>query len=333
VNRETPEHDDDVARLIRLADTRREAPPEATARARWAVRTAWQDGLRRRARRRRIQVGVGLAVAASLILAVGLLLRPATPSAPTLYVQSLAGQARVRPAGDPAAGTPLRQGDPVAVGAEIVTDPDGRVGLGSAAGYSIRLDAGTRVALLGERRLDLLSGALYLDSGSESHRTPALEVRTLYGTARPVGTQFEVRLADDAVRVRVRRGIVQLTGSRGAHEIRAGGEVRLDALGEASRRDVEPYGSDWAWVERVMPGYDIDGRPVRGLLDWASREAGWRLAFADAETERQAAETTLTGSIEGLSVEEALQAVLPASSMGFEVEDGTLTVFRAGSPR
>ena len=60
---------------------------------------------------------------------------------------------------------------------------------------------------LSPSEIELSAGAVYIDTGSESAR---FAVRTPLATARDLGTQFEVRLLDDTLRLRVRSGIVEL---------------------------------------------------------------------------------------------------------------------------
>ncbi len=64
----------------------------------------------------------------------------------------------------------------------------------------------------------------------------SIEIRTALGTARDVGTRFEVRLGDGALRVRVRDGVVEVDHAGETHEAGAGAELTLDAAGTPARR-------------------------------------------------------------------------------------------------
>ena len=62
-----------------------------------------------------------------------------------------------------------------------------------------------------------------------------------------------------------------------------------------------------------------------------AREGGWRLNSPTQETARLAAETLLRGSVEGLTLEQALAAVLPTCGMAHRIEGGRLIVARSAS--
>ena len=71
---------------------------------------------------------------------------------------------------------------------------------------------------------------------------------------------------------------------------------------------------------------ELDGRSARAFLDWIARERGWKLAFADEFVARAADEIVLGGTASRLTVEEALDAVLPTCRMTHRVEGGVLVV-------
>ena len=71
---------------------------------------------------------------------------------------------------------------------------------------------------------------------------------------------------------------------------------------------------------------DLQGRTAREFLDWVARERGWTLVFADAEVARSAEEIVLGGTVEALTLDQALDAVLPTCRMVYEVMDGVLRV-------
>ena len=70
----------------------------------------------------------------------------------------------------------------------------------------------------------------------------------------------------------------------------------------------------------------LEGLSARQFLDWAARESGRELSFADLDLEHSAASIVLSGSTEGLTIEEALAAVLPTCRMTHQVDQGVLRV-------
>jgi ferric-dicitrate binding protein FerR (iron transport regulator) len=194
----------------------------------------------------------------------------------------------------------------------------------------VRLDADSRLRLAGEGTLVLERGAVYVDSGGGSEGSAPFVVETPLGAVREVGTQYEVRLADASVRIRVREGTVTLDAGARVLEVPTSSELMLHADGTATTREVPIHGAEWEWVARVTRLPDLEGKSARVFLDHVARERGWRLRFSDAETERAAARARVFGSIGRLGLDDALDAVLPTIGMTWTVEDGTLTVASEG---
>jgi len=93
-----------------------------------------------------------------------------------------------------------------------------------------------------------------------------------------------------------------------------------------TRRSIPIHGPDWSWTARVAPVPDLEGRTAREFLEWAARERGWELRFADEEVVRSASEARLAGGARNLDLEQTLEAVLAASRLTHRLEDGTLTI-------
>jgi hypothetical protein len=325
---------DDVATLVRLAGKRQAVPTERAERVRHAAHAQWRREVGRRARRRRIWTAVALsATAASLALAIALNLIPlgdgALPgSDAATRVEVMSGEAWSRLGATPV--RPLSVGDEIRPGSELSTAEAGRAALRLASGHSVRLDAATRILLLDDGSLDLVDGAVYVDSGLERAQTGVLEIRTPLGVIEETGTQFEVRLTEGSVRVRLREGAVTLRNEDRSHHVRAGSEIELGPDGSVIRREIAIHGPDWDWVAAVAPMLDLEGRTARGFLDWIARERGLRLVFEDISVARSAEETVLQGgALDRLRVDEALDAVLPTCRMTYRIERGSLLIAAA----
>lgn len=202
-----------------------------------------------------------------------------------------------------------------------------------AGGQSVRLDSDSRVRLASSRRLDLLRGAVYVDSGAGASGKSALEVWTSVGTVTEIGTQFEVRIpaGAPAVRVRVREGRIAVASGAGRHLASAGEELAVGRDGVVARATVDPHLSEWAWALAAAPAPAIEGQPLRSYLDWVARELALRLRFEDEELQRDSRSTRLHGAIAGLTPEESLDVVLPGSGLDYRIEDGELRVQRPSS--
>lgn len=303
--------EDEIEKLLRLADPGPELPLGGEARIRAAVRPLWQQEVRRRKVRR--VVALTFAAAAAVTTAFLLLLpRRAEPPMPPVEV------ARVELVRGPADET-LRNTS-VMAGARLHTSPSTRAALRLSGGQSLRLDNDTAVRLLSAQRIVLERGAVYIDSGGAHAK--AVEVRTPFGDVRDIGTRFEVRVEKQLL-VRVREGSVDVAAGAQHFRLGAGLEARVDNAGRQT--GVLDAGAK-SWSAAVAPPFLIDGRSVAELLDWSARESGLGIRYADAETERLARSTVLHGSASDLSPLEAVEVILPTAGLEAHADKGALQV-------
>jgi FecR-like protein len=330
--------DDPIARLIHLAGPRPAVPEERMARVRESVHARWREALARD-RRRRLVVALAVPLAAALVMAIGAgvwLVRSrdgsrrgaaAVDAAPVATVERTEGQVLLH--SDRAVGS----GSVLGAGSRLSTGPGARAALRLTGGPSIRLDADTELELTSAQALDLRRGAVYVDTGARPsdagapHAMP-LEIRTPLGRVREVGTQFEVRLAADSLRLIVREGVAALSRDDGTHLAPAGTRLRVDAGGAVVSDSAARWGADWNWVLAVAPPFELEGRTLGDYLDWLSRETGWRVKGADASITASMTTVTLHGSTLGLRPDETLAAVLPACGMRHRLDGDTLIIER-----
>ena len=329
--------DEVMDRLFDLAGRPPALPPEELAPIKADLRRAWRRSLAIGAARRRRRLGfaAAAALAAALAVALGLALyrRPAAPVAAA--VATLEAQSGPVTAAAGAAG-------PLTAGAAIVTGAGGHAALRLASGPSLRLDSESAVRLDSARAVTLRRGAVYIDSGpppAGRGGAPAgggVEVATALGTAREIGTQFEVRLlppaaadgggdAPAALQVSVREGAVVI--GRGGESVRAeaGSALTLTVGGGLERTAVAPDASEWEWVQRAAAPMAIEGATLAAFLDWAARETGRSWRFAPG-VPPSAGAMVLHGTIAGLAPEEALSVVLPGCRLRHRVAGGTLHI-------
>lgn len=332
--------EEEVRRLLAEAGPRSEVPAWDLAAIKAAARREWSDMVRAERERKRLVRGSGaLALAASLVLAVLAAWwwsARTAPSAPerVASIEVVRGAVTVEEVAERHGAPGASVGERLPAGAVVSTGDgaDGRLAVRLEGGHSLRLDGGSRARLLSARRLELLRGAVYLDSGPLPAVGPPVEIVTAFGIVRDIGTQFEVRLGAgaSAVRVRVREGKVSLDSDGSTHLAAAGEELSLDSDGSVMRAQVEPWGGVWEWVERSAPGLEIDNLPLAGYLDWVSRETGLDVEWESTALERSAASIRLHGTITELTPRESLTVLLPASGLGWEVEPGVLRITAAG---
>src|SRR2546425_11972012 len=257
--------DDAIARLIRLAGPRPPAPQERTARVRDIVHARWREAVRRDRRRIVVLVAAPLAAAIIVVIGAGFWLRDriGATGARAATVARTEGRVLLRD------GRVAEPGGILVAGAGLTTGPDGRAALRLDAGPSVRLDTGTELRLVSTRVLELRRGGVYVDTGPRSSRASAapavgaegpaspIEIRTTLGRVHDVGTQFEVRLTDDTLRVSVREGIAALSRDDRAYAVPAGTRLRVDPRGAVETGTIALRGGDWEWVLAVAPPFEL----------------------------------------------------------------------------
>jgi len=311
-----------VALLLRLAGPRPEVPVERARRVKQAVQEHWAGQVRTRRRRRLGWSSAALtAAAAAALWSLGPSRLADRPAAPLATVASVTGPlVAVHSNGDR-----LPVGAPLYPGAVLQTGPDARAALALSGGRSMRLDHGTRLALDSPASIVLHAGAVYLDSGGRPGQRAVFEVRTDRGAARELGTQFEVRIEAEALRVRVREGAVELARDQPVR-VEAGSELRVDADGRISRSALSPHDPSWQWVLEAAPPFELEGHSLGAFLAWVGRETGWRIRFTDRELGARVAAIELHGSIAGLTPDQTPAAVLPTCGLSHRLLDGVLRI-------
>lgn len=320
-----------VERLLNAAGPGPEIPEDGAARVKDAIRPLWKEETSARAgQRQRLWAG-GLAAAAALIIAAVYLpsLRHIDPQPARLgiTVAIIDGTLEVTPPGERVRiFTAEEAGSEIPPGSLIRTQTGDRAALRLVDGRSVRLDVNTEMRLDSETSISLDSGAVYIESSGSS--IGSVEVRTSLGTARDIGTQFEVRLEGGTLDVRVREGLVSLTRDHDDYQIAHGITFSIDADGAVSTSSITPYDPVWGWTQEIAPPFEIEGRSALSFLDWVSSETGLSIRFADPEAEQAATTTYLHGKIEGLSPSEAPAVVLPSCRLVAIQEPGAILVSR-----
>lgn len=339
---------DALEALLRRTGRRPPVPAERATRVRSAVHREWDALVLRRCARRRAwrvaMTGVAAGFASIVWLtAPGRVTSPeravsagAGPEAPG--DRALAGRVeRViegawskSPAGQMVAS---RRGDQVSVGVELTTEASGRLALRLESGHSVRLDTGSAVRVVGRHELALVHGAVYVDSAGCGREAPPITIRTPHGAIRDVGTQFEVRDTGSTLRIRVREGKVALDSPGAALEVPAGHEVSLAPNGSLVRREMTAADLALDWATAVSTPFEVQGRSLQEFLNWIARERGLTLRFDHADLAAAAPGIVLNGSIDGMTLDEALESVLLTCRMTHRIEQRTLVVTVAAAAR
>lgn len=317
------QHETDlVESLLRSAGRRIEPPDGSHEQVFAAAHAAFRSKSSRRRGHRRLL----WASAAALVVGIALVLRFTLPDAPG---GRLARVARISGVVQVATGDAwhdlAESRAPLVAGVRIRTLGDGRAAFVLAGGESLRLASGTTVMFDAPGRLYLQTGTLYVDSGARP-ATARLEVVTPAGTARDIGTQFELQVVGSTLRLRVREGTVEL--DRGGRTLRgqAGEQVSIDGLAGVSRASIAPDDPAWLWAESIAPMPDMDGKPAATLIAWVARETGRRLRYESTLVEQRASAVILHGDVRHLAPTEALEVLLATTDLMVELRGDTMEV-------
>jgi len=320
-----------VELLLRKAGPRAEPPADAYRQVHAAAMAAFHARTQRR-RGRRWLLSAGAAAAAVVVLAIALMFEWTPPAAER---SELARIERVIGGAEEATGDAWRTlgetGSPLTAGIKLRTLAGGRVALALAGGGSLRLDAETEVMLDAPGRLYVGRGTIYVDSGARPGAS-RLEILTPAGTARDIGTQFELRVAGSALRLRVREGTVSI--DRGGRSLTggAGEQIAIDAQGGISRDAIEPDAAAWQWAETIAPAPDMDGKPAAELIAWVARETGRELRYVSPNAEQRASNVILHGNIRNLTPLAALEAMLATTDLEYALRGDTMEIRTRDTP-
>jgi ferric-dicitrate binding protein FerR (iron transport regulator) len=330
------DNNESLARLIKLAGERPEIPLSVESRVYHRVHQEWQTAtaepngervykeVHKSWRRGSLRAAflrwtLPLGVAASAAIAVFMMTPPDT--AP---LQLAATVSRVVGAG------PLRDrystGAEVRSGETISTGPGEGLSLLLARSESLRIDANTELRVDAANHFTLLSGRIYADSGQFVYREGGLKIETDFGLVTDVGTQFSVSAGDGSLEVAVREGRVDVQGENAGYAARIGERLTLKAGEAVVVTELDTHDAYWDWVANLAPTLDLTNKSLLDFLKWAARETGRELQFANDELRMFAMRTDVHGSIEGMTPDEALVAILAATTVHYRIENDRIVI-------
>ncbi|MDX1461228.1 MAG: FecR family protein, partial [Xanthomonadales bacterium] len=241
--------DDRVGQLIRRVGGREPVAPERLERSRRVVEAHWQQVLASQPAARSAPRLRWLTAAASTVLVAGLAAflvgrQPVPPPSGLATVERLIGTATQD-------GRPLARGTRLDPGSWVETADTGLLALRMSDGQSLRLDSGSRVQLHAPNHVALHAGAVYIDSDFAA-TGDWIRVETPLGSARDIGTQFQVRLLASEVVVGVREGLVVVEQEGMAEfEVNEGFAVSFAEGGGPDMRELDVNSAEWRWIESV----------------------------------------------------------------------------------
>jgi len=322
----TDERDDaDLAALLAAVGPRSQASPDTMASVRAAVAAEWRATVAARQRRRRFTTWAAAAGVAAAALAVWIAQPLRAPGGEVVAsltrvvgdVQQNDGDGR---------WVPLESAGLLKSGAQLRTGTGGQLALRLNDGVELRLDSRTLVALEDAQQARLAHGAIYVDSHAEPGTTPSeFMLATPAGTVRHLGTQYQARVANGDLRVAVREGRVQVGTTTGNVQGAAGEQLTISD-GRVARSELAANAAEWDWLATITPPFNLEGRSVDAFLAWAGRETGRTVVYGSPDAEQQAREVILSGTLEGLTPDEAVAAVLSTTSLQAALDGDRLRI-------
>jgi hypothetical protein len=320
---------DGIEELLRQVGGRSEPSLDLMNEVRGAVHAEWQEVVRARKRQQRVVAFAMAAGIASVALVATFVLRTTAPaSVQVATVMRIDG--RMQTVGDDAHDVAV--GDRLATGQTLHTDAQSRVALDFGRGLAVRIDASSTFKLAAVDRVALDAGALYIDAVPNPQGPIPLNVDTVAGSVRHLGTQYQVRALNDgssgdSIEVSVREGRVEVSGAHGTNVGEAGEQLRLSTSGDVRRSRIAATDASWQWASQAAPVFQIADQPLSAFLNWAARETGRKLVYRDSQAQALADSVRLRGTIEGLDAETALAAVLPTTSLRrYETKDESIEI-------
>ncbi len=323
--------EDMVATLIQAAG-RRENPPQDAYEETLAIATdSWQKKVRQRHNRQRVYWAAAASVVAAIAVAWLVNTGPVNNVPQVASMDRIIGSAEIK-TGAHAKWSVLRDEDHKLINGTAIRTHDGSyAGIMLDGGISLRMAVDTEILIDTASRIQLISGKVYLDTGSMNGTPNQIAIVTPAGTAWDLGTQFEVIYRDDSYRLRVREGTVVLDSGGEEIQSAAGEQLLIDAQGDYSRSRVSPDDPEWKWAESLAPALDIEGKPVSDLVAWVSRETGRSVHYSNKNTEKKSERTILHGNIRHLAPMDALSVMLATTDLEHIVEDDGTILIRAKS--
>jgi len=322
-----PNDEPTLERILRNMGPREMPTAPGMQEVRAAVEAEWRSVVQsRRTHTRRRAWPVAAGIAAAAIGVVVLLNRPAATPEIVATIDRLDGTVEHR-------GSPEGDWQPVIAGAalreheQIRTASDARLALTLSSGLKLRIDRASTLAFNDLAHAALDAGAVYVDSGPPAAtRAPALQITTPHGSVTHLGTQYEARLAGDALVVSVREGRVSVVHGADRVEGSAGERLVIGDGRPVERSSLAGTATTWGWTGEIAPAYRLEGQTLHQFLAWAARETGREIHYADGAVRDDASTLELHGSVDGLTPDQALTAVLASTSLPVTIDSTRIEV-------
>lgn len=185
---------------------------------------------------------------------------------------------------------------------------------------TITLDENTALTLL-DHGIQLHAGRVYIDASAQN---TSVTVVTPFGEITDIGTQYEVRVTQQALHITMREGTAKITTPTqviyASTSADLGDSLTLDHTGNPQTQHVAKSDEYWQWTLNTEADFNLYDASAHELLQWASRMTGKKVIYA---SEALAQQTKLrhfgVGRISSKNISQELPAIL--LSTGFIIEE------------
>lgn len=323
-------HEDQaLVNLLKVGGMRPVVPNDVRARVRDTLHSQWKRATRVRLWRKRFLTSLS-AVAVALLLyeaSLWLIARDLPDSMVIGFVENRNGTVlSIQDGSGESKSQVLTKGESVTNHSWLESSDTGRILVHLLNGATVRLDVNTRFGLESESSFVLDRGTIYIDSEGTGAK---LAVATRYGTVRNRGTQFEIKVDTENIRIRVREGSIVLHHNGSEETAAAGTQLSYNDAGKSSRVQIASYSPTYLWLSEIAPTFHLEGSSLTDFLEWISRENGWKIEYLDPGIRSSAPQIMLHGSVQGLPSHDIPGVVLPVCGLSYQLEEGTLKINRA----
>lgn len=303
-----------IKRLLRAIGPRRKLPEE--------TRQKWQDAFHQelshtiqKRRARRVTTYAALCASTLLLIIYMPFQQPGSSNEnPLASVTTISGEVNYSL---DQINQSLQPDDVIQSGSRIETGSDSQLGL-QLSGLDLRINQQTVLQLFQDRVL-LQTGQIYISTNKTATHESSVKIVTPLAEIQHVGTQYLVEMGPDGVATLVREGEIRV--KLDAQEINASAEeeyatkITVSNDLQLNEQRADKSGSDWNWILKSAPAFNIEGHSAFDFLQWASRETGLKLVFDNPHTKTHAKLSQLSGDISMLNPDEAIEPVLATTRL------------------
>lgn len=326
-----------IGKLIAAAGPGRSASPEARERVYAAVRARWESETQSNRQSNRVTTLPRprfntriLALAASIgVIAIAVswtdfIRGPGASSDAVIELAVVQGEVELGRGNGTELAIQSADSLEFVSGDRLRTGANGLLALRRSDGLTLRLNVDSEIRIADAELIELNAGTIYIDSGI-GISSQTLEVDTPFGTVEHLGTQYEVRLGDGALRLRIREGEVSIDNDSTPEIGTAGEQLLIGSNGAAARSQIAANDPEWDWAANIAMLERAGDYQVAETLAWIARELGLILDY-DTPVARQQATTTSLSGLEGQNPRSALAIIEQTTSLTIEIADNRLFV-------